>query len=42
MTPDEDFKARRRARAKVMAIILFGMVILFYVIGIAKMSGPAS
>jgi hypothetical protein len=42
MTPDEEFKARRLARAKVMAVGLFAMVILFYVIGIAKMMGPAA
>jgi hypothetical protein len=39
MTPDEEIRARQKSRAKVMALILFGLVILFYAIGIAKIAG---
>jgi hypothetical protein len=39
MTPDEEIRARQKSRAKVMALILFGLVILFYAISIAKIAG---
>ncbi len=39
MTPDFDVEYRRRqkARAKVTAIILFALVVLFFAIAIARM-----
>lgn len=41
MTPDDQRKirARQRARATVTGIVLIGLVILFYAITIAKMTG---
>ncbi|WP_274378939.1 MULTISPECIES: hypothetical protein [Sphingomonas] len=40
MTPEEleQIRARQRSRALVMALILGGLVILFYAISIAKMA----
>lgn len=35
---DEEIRKRQRARAKVMALALGGLVILFYAISIAKMA----
>ena len=35
----ERIRARQRSRALVMALLLGGLVILFYFIAIAKMSG---
>ncbi|MDO6415653.1 hypothetical protein Q4F19_14780 [Sphingomonas sp. BIUV-7] len=40
MTPEhqKQYQARQRARAKVMALVLGALVILFFAISIAKMS----
>ena len=40
MTPEHqrDYQARQRSRAKVMALILGALVILFFAISIAKMA----
>ena len=40
MTPEHqrEYQARQRARAKAMALVLGGLVILFFFISIAKMS----
>lgn len=38
MTPDDEFTRRRKSRAIVTALILGGMVALFYFITIAKIS----
>lgn len=34
----DEYRARQRSRAKVLALILGGLVILFYAISIAKMA----
>lgn len=38
MKPDNEFNRRRRSRSIVTAVILVGMVALFYFITIAKIS----
>jgi hypothetical protein len=38
MTPEDEFTRRRKSRAIVTAVILGGMVILFYLITIAKIT----
>ena len=35
---DEEVRKRQRSRAKIMALVLGGLVILFYGISIAKMA----
>ena len=39
MTPDDEFTRRRKSRAVVTAVLLVGMVVLFYFITIARISG---
>ncbi len=39
MTPDDEFNRRRKSRSIVTAVLLVGMVILFYFITIARISG---
>lgn len=39
MTPDDEFNRRRKSRSVVTAVLLVGMVILFYFITIARISG---
>ena len=39
MRPDDEFTRRRKSRAIAMALILGALVILFYFITIAKISG---
>ncbi len=39
MIPDDEFTRRRKSRSVVTAVLLVGMVILFYFITIAKISG---
>ncbi len=34
----DEYRARQRSRAKVMALILGGLVVLFYAVSIAKMA----
>lgn len=39
MTPDDEFNRRRKSRSIVTAVLLVGMVILFYFITIARIGG---
>ncbi len=39
MRPDDEFNRRRKSRSIVTAVLLVGMVILFYFITIARISG---
>lgn len=39
MMPDDEFNRRRKSRSIVTAVLLVGMVILFYFITIARISG---
>jgi hypothetical protein len=39
MIPDDEFTRRRKSRSVVTAVLLVGMVILFYFITIARISG---
>lgn len=39
MIPDDEFKRRRKSRSIVTAVLLVGMVVLFYFITIARISG---
>jgi hypothetical protein len=39
MTPDDEFNRRRKSRSVVTAVLLVGMVILFYFITMARISG---
>jgi preprotein translocase subunit YajC len=39
MIPDDEFTRRRKSRSVVTAVILVGMVVLFYFITIARISG---
>ena len=38
MTPDDEFTRRRKSRAIVTAVLLVGMVVLFYFITLARIS----
>ncbi len=38
MTPDDEFTRRRKSRAVVTAVLLVGMVVLFYFITLARIS----
>lgn len=39
MIPDDEFTRRRKSRSIITAVLLVGMVILFYFITIARISG---
>jgi hypothetical protein len=39
MTPDDEFTRRRKSRSVVTAVLLVGMVILFYFITMARIGG---
>ena len=39
MIPDDEFNRRRKSRSIVTAVLLVGMVVLFYFITIARISG---
>lgn len=39
MTPDDEFNRRRKSRSIVTAVLLVGMVILFYFITMARIGG---
>ena len=39
MIPDDEFTRRRKSRSVVTAVLLVGMVILFYFITIARIGG---
>jgi hypothetical protein len=39
MIPDDEFTRRRKSRSVVTAVLLVGMVILFYFITMARISG---
>ena len=39
MIPDDEFTRRRKSRSIVTAVLLVGMVVLFYFITIAKIAG---
>ena len=39
MTPQDEFTRRRKSRALVTALLLGGLVVLFYFITIAKIAG---
>jgi hypothetical protein len=40
MTPDDEFTRRRKSRAIVTAVLLLGLVLLFYFITIARIANP--
>ncbi len=39
MIPDDEFTRRRKSRSVVTAVLLVGMVVLFYFITMARISG---
>jgi hypothetical protein len=40
MTPNDEYRARQRARAKVMALVLGGLAVLLFFLTLAKISQP--